>query len=475
MQNSPFDSHGTEQAEMLSEKMLSVAQLNRWVSHVLHDYVAYVWVKGEISNVTQAASGHWYLTLKDQYANVKGVMFKGRAADVGFRPAHGMEVEVYARVGLYEPRGEFQLNIEKMRLAGQGSLHEAFLKIKQKLAQEGLFDSERKKALPVFTQTVGVVTSLGAAALHDVLTALNRRAPHIRVIIYPSLVQGKEAPEALVQALSQADTRQEVDVVLLVRGGGSLEDLWAFNDERLARFIAQMCLPVVSGVGHETDVSISDFVADYRAPTPTAAAELVSTPRDSWISTIEHHLQSLNRHVGYAFERLAMRVDKAHNRLLSPQQRLQQLVQKQQFLQARLSNSVKQRVLGKESQWQQAARSLQSNKPDVSYHQHYIARLHKHVQRFLPRHFVQRKEELQWRYARLQRVMPTLLNKKTIQLNAKAEALHAYNPKAILKRGYAIVYNDKEKIVHHANETKAGEKLQIELASGQLNVRVLKP
>ncbi|MGB6105120.1 MAG: exodeoxyribonuclease VII large subunit, partial [Pusillimonas sp.] len=257
-----------------TEGVWTVSQLNRRVGELLEGHFSRIWVRGEISNFTQAASGHWYFSVKDEGAAVKAVMFRGRAQAVGFVPRPGEKFEFRVNVTLYEPRGDYQVQVESLRRAGRGDLHEAFLALKEKLEAEGLFDPARKRPVKTMPRAVGVVTSMAAAALRDVLSALARRAPHVPVIIYPAPVQGLDAAGLLDQAVQQAIRRNEVDTLLLVRGGGSLEDLWSFNDETLARSIAASPIPVISGVGHETDFTIADFVADLRAPTPTAAAEL---------------------------------------------------------------------------------------------------------------------------------------------------------------------------------------------------------
>ena len=238
-----------------------------------------LWISGEVSNFTRAASGHWYFSIKDQQAQMRCVMFRGRAQYAEFTPREGDRIEVRAVVTMYEPRGEVQLNVEAVRRTGQGRLYEAFLRLKAQLESEGLFAPERKRPLPAHPRAIGIVTSLQAAALRDVLTTLARRAPHIPVIVYPAPVQGAGSAEKLVAAVETANARREVDVLLVCRGGGSIEDLWSFNDEALARAIAASELPVVSGVGHETDFTIADFAADVRAPTPTGAAELASPQR----------------------------------------------------------------------------------------------------------------------------------------------------------------------------------------------------
>nr|MDA8108292.1 exodeoxyribonuclease VII large subunit [Betaproteobacteria bacterium] len=258
---------------------VSVSELLRSVRDALERRFPLTWVAGEISNFRAAASGHWYFTLKDEAAQVDCVMFRGRAALLDWEPGDGARVELRALVTLYEPRGRFQLNVETMRRAGLGALYERYLALKAKLERAGLFDPAAKRALPAHPHAIGVVTSLAAAALRDVLTTLARRNASIPVIVYPAPVQGEGAAERLAQMLAVANARAECEVLLLVRGGGSIEDLWSFNEEELARAIRASRIPVVVGVGHETDVTIADFAADRRAPTPTAAAELVSPPR----------------------------------------------------------------------------------------------------------------------------------------------------------------------------------------------------
>ena len=260
--------------------VLTVSALNQAVARTLERSFPLAWVSGEISNFTRAASGHWYFTLKDDAAQVKSVMFRGRAQYAGFMPREGDKVEVRALVTLYAARGDYQLNVESIRRAGVGNLYEAFLQLKEKLAAEGMFDADRKRPLPQFARTIGIVTSPQAAALRDILTTLRRRAPHVCVILYPTPVQGEGAAQKIAQAISTASMRAECDVLLVCRGGGSIEDLWSFNHEHVARAIAACSMPVVAGVGHETDFTIADFAADVRAPTPTAAAELVSPDAD---------------------------------------------------------------------------------------------------------------------------------------------------------------------------------------------------
>lgn len=455
------------------ENVLSVAQLNRYVAQVLDQQVPMLWIKGEISNFTAAASGHWYFSLKDDTAAVRAVMFRGKSFAVDFRPQNGMEVEVCCRVTLYEPRGDYQIQVEQMRRSGLGNLYEAFLRIKDKLSREGLLDSSRKKSPPSFIRTVGVVTSLGAAALHDVLTAIRRRAPHMSVIVYPSLVQGKEAPASLIHALQQAESRQEVDALLLVRGGGSIEDLWAFNDEQLARVIANMSLPVISGVGHETDFTIADFVADVRAPTPTAAAELVSVTTQTWKDTLAQHLMQLNRYMERQLQFLSMRVDRASTHLVSPQQRLQQFIQHKSYLEKRLHQLMAQKLYQQKNSLQQEVRALYAARPKIQNHYQRLYLLRQQLTRGLSQRILPQLSVVEQLQSRLERVMPKYLAHQQTKLRAKTEALSAYNPRAILKRGYSITYDENSHIVRRVDDIQSGQALRIELANGSLDVMVL--
>jgi exodeoxyribonuclease VII large subunit len=299
----------------IAREILSVGDLNRAIAASLEDRFDAVWVSGEISNFKAYDSGHWYFSLKDEEGQIRCVMFRGRNGQVGFMPQSGDLVEVSASLGMYVPRGDIQLTIQTLRRAGMGGLYEAFVKLKAKLAKEGLFDEERKREIPTHPRSIGIITSPQAAALKDVLSTLARRAPHIPIVIYPTLVQGPDAPAGIIKALKAAEKEQAVDVILLVRGGGSIEDLWAFNDEQLAYAIAQSSIPVVSGVGHETDFTIADFVADLRAPTPTGAAELAAPRKDQMLQELEAIKQALLQRINQRIEREAQNLDQLALRL----------------------------------------------------------------------------------------------------------------------------------------------------------------
>ena len=327
------------ETDSLPEKspVLTVSALLRSVRETLERRFPLAWIAGEISNFRPAASGHWYFTLKDEAAQVDCVMFRSRAAALEWTPAEGMRVEARSLVTLYEPRGRFQLNVEHMRRAGLGPLYERFLKLRAALEKEGLFDPAAKRPIPAFPRSIGVVTSRQAAALRDVLTTLHRRNPSIPVIVYPVPVQGEGAAAKIAEMLRVANARNECDVLLLVRGGGSIEDLWQFNEEVVARAIRASAIPVVVGVGHETDVTIADFAADHRAPTPTAAAELVSPSREELLARVAELARRATREALRRIETAMQMVDALTKRLVHPRERLRTSRQLLTQLTARLS------------------------------------------------------------------------------------------------------------------------------------------
>jgi exodeoxyribonuclease VII large subunit len=338
----------------ITRSILTVGELNRAIAESLQERFDTVWVSGEISNFKAYDSGHWYFSLKDEEGQIRCVMFRGRNGQVGFMPQSGDLVEVGASLGLYVPRGDVQLTVQVMRKAGLGGLYEAFLKLKEKLVKAGLFDEETKQAIPTHPRTIGIITSPQAAALKDVLSTLARRAPHIPIVIYPTLVQGPEAPAGIIAALNAANAAAEVDVILLVRGGGSIEDLWAFNDEQLAYALADSAIPIVCGVGHETDFTIADFVADVRAPTPTSAAELAAPRRDQLLGELVSLQQALLQRLTLRLEREAQTLDqltlRLNHTLPNPERMREQLT----FLRQRLSQSWLVRV----ESWQQGQTHL---------------------------------------------------------------------------------------------------------------------
>jgi exodeoxyribonuclease VII large subunit len=305
------------------QKILTVSELNRLAREILEMSFPLFWVSGEISNFTRAASGHWYFSLKDAGAQVRCVMFKGRNSYVDFMPREGDKIEARATVTLYEARGDFQLTVEFIQKAGLGTLFEAFERLKQTLSAEGLFDSARKRPIPAFPKAIGIVTSADAAALRDVLTTLKRRSPNTPIIIYPTPVQGKGSAARIAEAIDIANQRAEVETLIVCRGGGSLEDLWSFNEEVVACAIYQSQIPIISGVGHETDFTICDFVADLRAATPTAAAELACTDAQAIRNQLRVYAQSMRQRLEKRLQMEAQRLDYLSKRLISPTQKIQ--------------------------------------------------------------------------------------------------------------------------------------------------------
>lgn len=322
-------------------KVFSVKEINRLVRELLEQSFPSFWISGEISNFISASSGHWYFSLKDDEAQVRCTMFKNKNMVADWVPKNGEKIEAKCFIGLYEARGEYQLNIELIRLAGTGLLSEAFNQLKEKLLKEGLFETSRKKLIPQFPKSIGVITSPTGAAIEDILITLKRRSPHIPIFIYPSLVQGKEAPLAIVKAIETANIRMECDLLILARGGGSIEDLWAFNEEIVARAIVASKIPTITGVGHETDTTIADFVSDLRAPTPTGAAELVTSHTVELIKTIQVYKNQLNKVMAGLIRELMQKIDYLEKRLISPRQQIQrQKEQIHQYIQ-RINQSMK--------------------------------------------------------------------------------------------------------------------------------------
>jgi len=411
----------------------SVAALLLAVADALASRLGAVTVRGEISGFTRAASGHCYFTLKDsegQSALLRCAMFRRAASLLDFRPADGQQVELRGRITVYESRGELQCVVEALQRLGAGSLYELFLRLKSRLDAAGLFDASRKRPLPTFPQTVGVVTSTGAAALHDVLTAINRRAPQVRVIVYPSLVQGAEAPAQLVAAIELAGRRAEVDVLIVCRGGGSLEDLWAFNDEAVVRAVAACSVPVVCGVGHETDITLAELAADLRAPTPTAAAELATPLRAEALVRLQVLDEGLRRAVERRLDQQAQRLDRLALQLGRPTRLLAQQAARLDGLQAR------QRVAAR-----QALEAQQRGLDSLA--------------------------------DRLRSGSGASCQQQADQLARLALRLAAVDPHQVLARGYAWLTDGKGRPVTQAAGLQAGAQLAAQWADGSAEVQVL--
>lgn len=451
---SPDDTH--DQAGPPPRQILTPSSLNRLVRDLLEDALPLIWIEGELSNVARPASGHIYFTLKDASAQVRCAMFRPKSGWLKFKPADGMHVLVRARVGLYEPRGEFQLVAEHMEPAGEGALQREFEQLKARLDAEGLFDPARKRALPRYARRIGVITSATGAAIRDVLSVMSRRWPLVDVDVLPVPVQGREAPPAIVQMLRKASASGRYDVLLLTRGGGSLEDLWAFNDEQVARAIHASAVPVVSAVGHEIDFSIADFVADLRAPTPSAAAELLVP--DAF--ALRRHLQQLQ-------QRLAT----------LEQRRLQARIQRVDHLLARLQAQRPQARLARDRErLMHLQRRLHGVQREQSQRRHSaLERVHA---RLLAQHPRLRLMLLQRRLRELrQRLLSSIerkLERDRANLRQNGRALHAISPLATLERGYSIIFDANGKVVRSSQGIGEGTPLRARLADGELPLSVRK-
>jgi len=444
------DPDALRSATLPEGRPISVSQLNTLARRALESAIPMVWVAGEISNFTRAPSGHCYFSLKDERAQVRCVLFRARAQSLDWAPANGMHVEVRASPSFYEPRGEFQLAIDFMRRAGLGALYERFLRLQRKLSEEGLFDTARKRPLPPHPRTIGIVTSPRAAALRDVLIMLRRRMPSTRVIVYPTLVQGEGAAEQIAAALDLAAARAECDVIVLCRGGGSIEDLWAFNEEVVARALSRCTLPVVSGVGHETDVTIADFVADARAPTPTAAAALVCPDRAELGRRVVQLHGQLRRCLQHALSQRAQQFDFLARRVVHPAQRM---VQQCRLLDER-SKRLRLAMLRHLRQAQMPLRALE----------HRLQRAHIDP--------VALRSGLQALRRRLERAIHAEMQRRRLACERAGAHLGHLDPRQVLERGYSIASTLDGQIVRAGAQLAEGQSLRLEFAHGRARVHV---
>lgn len=435
----------------------TVSRLNLETQFLLAEHFGLIWVEGEISNLSTPTSGHFYFTLKDVEAQVRCAMFRTQNRRLVFKPENGCQVLVKAQVSLYESRGDFQLIVEQMEEAGDGALRRAFEQLKQKLAAEGLFAAEHKRALPSIPQSIGVITSPSGAAIRDILTVLRRRFPAIPVILYPAAVQGADAPREIVRALALADRRRECDVLLLARGGGSLEDLWAFNDPAVARAIFDCAIPVVTGIGHETDFTIADFVADFRAATPSAAAEAVTPDRNEWLARFVRLETQLTQRIAKKLEidgKSLLWLEK-RLRLVHPRWRTQERAQRLDESELRITRGIRNRI---------GRLSLELGG--------WAAKLHRHHPLHRIASFQAQTRHL---YRRLQNAMGRDLEKRSQTLSEASHALQTVSPLATLSRGYAIVYRcDDGNILRSNREAAPGDGVEARLAEGRLICKVEK-
>jgi exodeoxyribonuclease VII large subunit len=430
--------------------VLSVRELNLAAKQLIEGGLPLLWVRGEVSNFVNAASGHWYFSLKDEAAQVRCVMFRHKSQYLDFKPANGMQVEVLALATLYEARGDFQLTLEKMRPAGLGLLYEAFERLKGKLEAEGLFAAGGKRNLPLLPRQIGIVTSPQAAALRDVLRTLANRMSNVPVVLYPTPVQGEGAAQKIAQAIKTASQRAECDVLIVCRGGGSIEDLWAFNEEVVARAIAASHIPVVSGVGHETDFTIADFVADLRAATPTAAAQAVVPDRQELRSSLAKHRQHLARAATRHFEQRMQQVDYLQRRLEHPAQRILQQAERLAALKQRMRFAHIYTMQYQQGQWNALWQRLRGLRPNIAH--------------------LQEQQANQAR--RLNAAMQRTLDRHDARLLALQQHLRHLDPQQVLVRGYSLVRDAQGNIVSSSGSIALGAKLEITFARGGADVVV---
>lgn len=431
-------------------RVLGVSELTRAINQLLECQVPLLWVSGEVSNLVKAASGHWYFALKDEQAQVRCVMFRHKNQMLEKTISNGLQVEVLAAAAIYEARGDFQLTVEQLRPAGLGVLYEQFARLKQKLEIEGLFAVERKRALPAFPRRVGIITSRHAAALRDVLTTLQRRLPSVPVVLYPAPVQGAGSAEKIALAIRMANSRGECEVLILCRGGGSIEDLWAYNEEVVARAIFDSVIPVVSGVGHETDFTIADFVADERAPTPTAAAQRVVPDRYALLQSLRDTSQHLLRPLRNRLQNAMQAVDYLQRRLIHPAQQIQSQQLQLAQLQLRLQRSYVQLMSMQQWQLKSCTQRLRSAGSDFNR------------MRDVQNHMV----------GRMVQAMQTLQNQRNVALERAEQNLLLLNPELVLARGYSLVQDQEGHLIRDVASLEIGRELRVTFAQGQARMEV---
>ncbi|EEW4293227.1 exodeoxyribonuclease VII large subunit [Escherichia coli] len=437
-----------------SPAIFTVSRLNQTVRLLLEHEMGQVWISGEISNFTQPASGHWYFTLKDDTAQVRCAMFRNSNRRVTFRPQHGQQVLVRANITLYEPRGDYQIIVESMQPAGEGLLQQKYEQLKAKLQTEGLFDLQYKKSLPSPAHCVGVITSKTGAALHDILHVLKRRDPSLPVIIYPTAVQGDDAPGQIVRAIELANKRNECDVLIVGRGGGSLEDLWSFNDERVARAIFASRIPVVSAVGHETDVTIADFIADLRAPTPSAAAEMVSRNQQELLRQIQSVQQRLGMAMDYFLANRTRRLTLLHHRLQQqhPQLRLARQQTALERLQQRMNLAIDSQIKRTNKRQVRLLQRLNQQNPQPRIHR--VQSRIQHLEHRLAEHVHSRLSAMRERFG-----------------NAVTH-LEAVSPLSTLARGYSVTTVTDGKVLKKVKQVKTGDVMTTRLEDGWVKSEV---
>ena len=431
------------------KQIFSVSQLNRRARQLLETHLSLLWVDGEVSNLSRPASGHWYFTLKDDKAQIRCAMFRNRNQGVKFKLESGQQILIRGRVGLYENRGDYQLIAEHIEPAGLGELQRRFERLKEKLAEQGLFDATRKKELPVFPRHLGIVTSPTGAALRDILHVLKRRFPLLPVTIYPCAVQGNASVAEIVGAVQQANQHGACDLLIVSRGGGSIEDLWSFNEEAVARAIAASKIPIICGVGHETDTTIADFVADARAPTPSAAAELASPDGDELLQNLQAYDNWFHQRAKLTLYNAAQQLNGLRKRLRHPSDIINTHSQHLDHLQIRLHKAMERCLHNVETRLQQVRARHQAQTPQ--------------------RRLSQLTLQVGYLEERLSGAMEKILAEKRQGMSSATTLLQAVSPLNTLERGYAIVQNKRGHVISHIADSHKDDKVAVTLSDGVLH------
>ena len=433
-------------------RALTVSELNHQARHLLESSFMQVWVEGELSGFSRPSSGHWYFSLKDQKCQIRCAMFRGANQRIRTLPREGDQIRIRGKVTLYENRGDFQIIVEHLEPAGLGALQQAFEALKARLQGEGLFDPARKKPIPATPRHIGVVTSPTGAAIHDILTVLKRRCPAIPVTLYPTAVQGQPATADIVQAIDRAQQHGLADVLIIGRGGGSLEDLWCFNEEAVARAIAACPIPTVSAVGHEVDVTIADFVADLRAPTPSAAAEKISPDQQDWLRRLAEQQGRLGQSARRLLQRLHNQLGHLSARLRDPRRELLEKAQRMDELELRLNKAIRDRLDQQKQKTDYLLQRMSAQSPRRT-----LKTVREQTQRLEERLTLATRHQLRQKDERLQHI---------------AQTLHVVSPLATLGRGYAIVKDDNDRIVRKAGDLETGSQITARLGHGSVSARV---
>lgn len=433
-------------------RALTVSELNHQARHLLESSFMQVWVEGELSGFSRPSSGHWYFSLKDQKCQIRCAMFRGANQRIRTLPREGDQIRIRGKVTLYENRGDFQIIVEHLEPAGLGALQQAFEALKARLQGEGLFDPARKKPIPATPRHIGVVTSPTGAAIHDILTVLKRRCPAIPVTLYPTAVQGQPATADIVQAIDRAQQHGLADVLIIGRGGGSLEDLWCFNEEAVARAIAACPIPTVSAVGHEVDVTIADFVADLRAPTPSAAAEKISPDQQDWLRRLTEQQGRLGQSARRLLQRLDNQLGHLSARLRDPRRELLEKAQRMDELELRLNKAIRDKLDQQKQKTDYLLQRMSAQSPRRT-----LKTVREQTQRLEERLTLATRHQLRQKDERLQHI---------------AQTLHVVSPLATLGRGYAIVKDDNDRIVRKAGDLETGSQITARLGRGSVSARV---